>query len=108
MVFDGFYNLMDHRKVVHPSNKKCKNFPTNCTFGDECCYVHHEQMEIDQINTNQNNNKTWNFKCNLCDEEIVERKDFMKHKKVKHGDTILPCEKFLRGGCSRNDDSCWF
>ena len=31
----------------------------------------------------------------------------MKHKKTKHGDTILPCEKFLKGECSR-EESCWF
>ena len=48
MEFDGFYNLMNHRKLVHPSNKRCKNFPGSCSFGNECWYVHEEAMEIDQ------------------------------------------------------------
>ena len=42
--FDGYYNLMDHRKVVHPSNKPCRNFPVDCKWGNDCWYVHH-QME---------------------------------------------------------------
>ena len=30
--FDGYFNLMTHRKIVHPSQKKCRNFPSNCKF----------------------------------------------------------------------------
>ena len=106
MEFDGYFNLMNHRKVVHPSNKRCRNFPGSCTFGNECWYVHQEPMEIDQCS--EERTTPWNFKCNLCDEVINERRDFMKHKKMKHGDTILDCQKFLRGECSRTDESCWF
>ena len=51
---------------------------------------------------------TWNFKCDLCDEKTKDHKDFMMHKKKKHSDTIVPCEKFLRGECTRADDWCWF
>ena len=46
-VFDGYYNLMDHRKASHPSNKKCRYYPTNCKFGSNCWYVHEEVMEVD-------------------------------------------------------------
>ena len=104
MEFDGFYKLMDHRKLVHPSNKKCRNFPGNCTFDKECWYVHEEPMDIDEVsNTNESI-----FKCDLCDEEITERKHFMLHRKSKHGDTVLNCEKFQRGECQRSNDLCWF
>ena len=107
MEFDGFYNLMNHRKLVHPSNKKCKNFPGSCSFGNECWYVHEEAMEIDQP-SDVHGIDSWNFKCNLCEEKIVERKDFMIHKKKKHGDTILNCEKYLKGKCVRSNEMCWF
>ena len=34
---DGYWNLMSHRKNVHPSNKKCRNFPGGkCSFGNGC------------------------------------------------------------------------
>ena len=33
MAFDGFFNLLNHRKKIHPSNKKCRNFSSgNCPF----------------------------------------------------------------------------
>ena len=63
-------------------------------------------MEIDQ--SHEESATEWKFKCNLCDEGINERREFMKHKKTKHRDTILECQKFLRGECSRTDESCWF
>ena len=108
MEFDGFNNLMNHRKIVHPSKKKCRNFPTNCTFGNDCWYVHHEPMETDEQTSDVNEGNSWNFKCNLCEEKILERRDFMIHKKTKHGDTVLTCQNFLRGECSRSEESCWF
>ena len=82
MDFDGFYHLMNHRKSVHPSNKRCRNFPANCKFGNDCWYIHEEQMETEQINVPPAS--SWNFKCDLCNEKLVERADFMTHKKLKH------------------------
>jgi hypothetical protein len=42
--FGGYWNLMNHRKTAHPSNKLCRNFPQNlCTFGSDCWYVHKEK-----------------------------------------------------------------
>ena len=55
-----------------------------------------------------NEANTWNFKCNICDEKIIERRDFMAHKKTKHGETVLACQNFLLGKCSRSEESCWF
>ena len=57
--FDGYWNLMTHRKQVHPSNRKCRNYPGNCLRGNTCWFVHVEGMEIDKEvekdNTNKNN-----------------------------------------------------
>ena len=102
MEFDGYYNLMNHRKVAHPSKKKCRNFPGDCTFETDCWYVHHEHPpEFKEANA-------WNFKCNICDEKVIERREFMAHKKTKHGETVLACQNFLLGKCSRSEESCWF
>ena len=65
-----------------------------------------EPRDIDESPAAKAN--SWNFKCNLCDEIIDERRDYMKHKKEKHSDTILPCEKFLKGECLRTNETCWF
>ena len=106
MQFNGYFNLMEHRKNVHPSSKKCRNFPASCTFGEKCWYVHEQPMEVDLEKDVQQN--SWNFKCNVCDEEFQERICFMKHKKTEHPDSILECQNFKRGKCQRTDELCWF
>ena len=102
--FDGYITLMDHRKEAHPSNKKCRNYPNSCRFGVKCWYLH----EDTDSNREVNNVIEGSFKCIECDEEIIERRDFMVHKKSKHPQSVLMCEKFKRGECTRNDSSCWF
>ena len=106
MEFDGYHNLMNHRKVVHPSNRKCRNFPGSCTWGNECWYLHHEPMDIDQSHVDSVTQ--WNFNCNICGEGINERSDFMRHKKSKHSETLLDCQSYLRGECTNTSESCWF
>ena len=97
--FDGFYNLMNHRKSVHPSSKKCRNFSAGkCTFNNDCWYVHGEENE-DTLD---------NFKCDLCDKVFRGRTYFMKHKKLLHHQYVPSCEKFNRNKCSRTDNECWF
>ena len=101
MDFDGYFNLMNHRKIVHPSNKKCRNFPSNCSFGSECWYVHIEQEKDTEEFSD-------NFKCDTCEEEIRGRNNFMKHKKMLHSETIPTCNLFKLGKCSRSEETCWF
>ena len=98
--FEGLRNLMKHRKAEHPSNKKCKNFPDNCSWGKECYYIHEEPMDIDE--------KEWNFKCVLCEQLFLQRRDFMVHMKSNHRGKVQLCEKFSRGECERAEQSCWF
>ena len=105
--FNGYNKLMDHRKDVHPSKRKCWNYPDNCKWGNSCWFVHPEEpMDIDQSQEKPPVHSF--FKCNHCGETIKEHGDFMKHKKTKHSDMILPCENFLKGMCMRNEDTCWF
>ena len=101
MDFDGYYNLMDHRKNVHPSNKKCRNYlKGECSFGDKCWYVHEEKPS--------NESSFDNFKCNLCDSNYKGRTNFMKHKKLLHPEYVSSCGKLSTGNCKRNDNDCWF
>ena len=105
MEFDGYWNLMTHRKNAHPSNKKCRNFPGNCNFGSECWYAHDEAMDTDHA---QDTEKGVIFKCNMCEEIFKQNSDFMKHKRSKHTGSNRNCDKFNKGQCERSADDCWY
>ena len=110
MEFDGYWNLMNHRKVAHPSNRKCRNFPDNCNFGSECWYVHDEKMDTGE--SGQKNAESVqsvsNFKCYPCEEEFGSKQVFMEHKKKKHEGNLKPCKKFADTECLRSKEECWF
>ena len=101
MDFDGFYNLMNHRKSVHPSNKQCRKYLADgCTFGDDCWYVHNEVSKPEETFDN--------FKCDLCKKDYKGRANFMRHKKLIHSEFVPSCEKFSVGKCTRGEKECWF
>ena len=101
MAFGGYYNLMNHRKKMHPSNKKCRNFSSgNCPFNSDCWYVHDNTMDSDVLCDR--------FKCNFCDFEVQGRDAFMKHMKKNHIVNVQTCEKFMKNDCVRDDHDCWF
>ena len=106
MEFDGYYNLMEHRKITHPSNKRCKNFPGSCTFGNKCWYLHIEPMDTEPSMNNEENIS--NFNCNMCDFTCKEKTIFMMHKKSSHKEVNKLCDKFQNGQCSRSEADCWF
>ena len=99
--FEGFKNLMRHRKAKHPSNKKCKNLEKGCTYGVDCWYVHEEDlMETDESNDNFGNE---NY-CHVCKADFVTKNNYMKHKKKEHTDRVAICEHFLKKRCTRKQD----
>ena len=111
--FDGFRNLMEHRKREHPSNKKCRNYPEGpegrCFRGKTCWYVHEEQlMDVDESLVSENSIEEVKFKCNFCGKMFGTKNDFMRHKKLDHAENVSNCEKFEKGTCSRDDSQCWF
>ena len=98
--FDGYINLMNHRKQVHPSNKICKYFSEgDCRHGEECWYVH----ELNEIQGTSDS-----FKCDLCKKEFKGRDNFMKHNKIFHISGVPNCEKFIDGKCMKRANECWF
>ena len=49
--FSSYWNLMNHRRQKHPSNKICRYFQKNeCIHGVNCWYRHDEPMEIGNTN----------------------------------------------------------
>ena len=93
MEFDGFWNLMNHSKSSHPTNKKCRNYPLNCQFKTECWYVHQDDKSEDKSELGVNDAKLMEkFKCNICEFEFDSKHSLMKHKKDSHVATVQKCE----------------
>ena len=100
MDFDGYFALMAHRKQVHPSNKRCRNFSSgHCKHGENCWYVHSELVAEENVSSI--------FNCEICGNTFKERTLFMKHKKLSHPQFVPECEKFALGKCQRAQE-CWF
>ena len=98
--FDGHWNLMQHRKFNHPSNRKCRDYPEKCIRGSTCWYIHTEEMEVD-------NSPNVRFNCNFCDFECERKNALMEHKKEQHPSEVNFCSKFVSGTCFR-DVKCWY
>ena len=104
--FEGYVNLMNHRKFAHPSNKKCRNFPdAGCKWGKTCWYVHAEElMEVDESFKQEEKKHT----CYICSTEFETKDTLKKHKKKEHSSNVQRCEKFLENKCERGPIDCWF
>ena len=77
--FVGYYNLMDHRKSSHPSNRKCRNYPGSCRFDTRCWYVHEDKVVKEQ----ETNSKTPNsFTCKSCSLSFVTQNSLDEHMKI--------------------------
>ena len=98
--FDGYRNLMQHRKFNHPSNRKCRDYPEKCTRGSTCWYVHSDEMEVD-------NSPQKNIKCDFCNLEFETKRALMAHKKENHPTRVNLCSLFMSGDCPRDID-CWY
>ena len=106
--FTSFWNLMNHRKQKHPSNRKCRNFVRGeCKHGELCWYVHDNVMEIDSQNTQENQPTETKVKCYICDTDFSSKNEMMNHKKTEHPSNIV-CKNFLLGLCRRPENQCWY
>ena len=107
--FEGYHNLMNHRRDIHPSNKKCYLFSDGKCPRDnkKCWYVHEEQlMEVDE--SFQSENQETKLICNVCKEEFNTKDALMKHKKKEHPDKVRPCTDYSAGTCIRSNEQCWY
>ena len=103
---DGYVNLMNHRKEVHPSNRKCRNFPDGkCNWGKKCWWVHAEDLMDFEESIKEDELK---HKCYICNFEFETKDSLKKHKKKEHPENVKKCENFSSNKCKRKDTHCWF
>ena len=102
--FDGYYELMTHRKSKHPSARTCRYFKRDeCIFSSEVCwYRHDETLEVEQ------EKKFSKLTCQYCSETFEGKKDLKMHMKRKHRELVAKCTDFENGKCQLKEYWCWF
>ena len=69
--FTSYWNLMNHRKQKHPSNRTCRYFFKNACFHVvNCWYRHDEPMETDARASQSFPPARSELKCDLCDKSF--------------------------------------
>ena len=82
--FTSYWNLMNHRKQKHPSNKNCRYFLKNeCIHGNKCWYRHIEPMEVDEVPNSYHQNSV-EVKCQFCGQVFEGWDKLREHKRTKH------------------------
>ena len=96
--FSFLKDLMIHKKKKHTEIVDiCWNFSNDaCPFGDVKCWFQHK---VDP-NVNSNNSGNKSVKCNICGKISNNKKDFMKHRKEKHEETLQICKLLKNGNCT--------
>ena len=101
--FTSYWNLMNHRKQKHPSNRTCRYFlKQQCVHGIDCWYRHDEPMDTD---SGPNMSSSTDYNCQSCNEKFDNWNSLRNHKRKEDSSSIL-CYKFLEGKCDRGVQDC--
>ena len=111
-MFSSKWNLMNHRRNMHPTNKPCRNDAIGrCNFTAEVCWWKHKsKVHTNNLHNAQNNGDNFNnnFTCFECNHKFELKDNLMKHKKREHPENCKECSKFNIGKCNLKDQDCWF
>ena len=102
--FQGYFQLMNHRKIEHPSNKICRYFKKNsCLFDkNDCWYKHPSEEEV------LKQSKQDELPCKDCDQTFNEQKELREHMKLNHVGSVRKCRYYENGCCERSNAKFWF
>ena len=109
-LFKTFSDMIEHRRIKHPSTKKCNNFP-NCERGDRCLYIHEGTSEdIQSAGTpHQEVQGENNVVCRICKESFGDKNAMMNHRKRDHLDKVGVCKNIANGlNCRKGPLHCWY
>ena len=106
--FSAWWNLLHHRRDVHPEKRRrCRNDIKN-----ECQYTEDTGPNGCWWKHGQNTSKSKNFEakygqtCNICNEDFRTKSDVMIHKKNKHEEKVPFCKDLKNGSCTFS--RCWY
>ena len=105
--FSDYWNLMNHRRDVHPERRRrCRNdLAGECErSGEECWWKHAPENTITEKRSTHDSRQS----CNICDEIFTSKSFLMIHKKKEHEESVPVCRDFQRGNCEYPLNKCWY
>ena len=105
--FRSFSKMIDHRRVTHPSNKKCNKFPA-CDKGDRCLYKHEGNKEAFETQAYQAHEGR-KITCRSCQQDFNDKDEMMMHRKNEHLSYVKSCKNIQAGiSCQKGPVYCWY
>ena len=105
--FKNFSQMIEHRRVTHPSNKICKKFP-DCDRGKKCLYKHQGVQENVETQAYQTQEAA-NIICRSCQQEFSDKNEMMIHRKIEHLNKVKGCKNIQAGvNCKKGSLHCWY
>ena len=108
--FESFGKMIDHRRIKHPSNRKCKWFP-ECERGETCLYKHETAVEsvengpVQAIPAQHGDQIT----CRICNTRFEDKNEMMMHRKSDHIEKVNMCKNITAGiTCRKGPLYCWY
>ena len=106
--FRTFSEMIEHRRLNHPSTKKCANFP-NCERGEQCLYRHEDATNDINIVNSQAQGAEGHITCRICLSEFHDKNEMMIHRKSEHLSRVGICKNIEAGLiCRKGPDHCWY
>ena len=107
--FETKWQLMNHRRDKHPTNKMCFYDAENkCSFSaDQCWYKHRESRSKTNSESRLTSKDRNVLKCFTCQNIFANIPSLMEHRKQNHIETVKSCNKFVEGNCDRGQ-KCWY
>ena len=103
--FSSYWHLMNHRKMEHPSNKKCRYYLNEmCRFDAETCWYKHEAESMENVQESSSIENS----CKDCGKTFLSKSDMMKHRKSEHKSKVSRCRDFLQERCNLSENACWY
>ena len=107
--FETKWQLMNHRRDKHPTNKMCFYDAENkCSFtANQCWYKHRDSRSNTNSDIRSSNQQTNEIKCFTCQNRFANVPSLMEHRKKNHIETVKPCSKYVENKCDRGE-KCWY
>ena len=107
--FTSFSEMIEHKRVNHPSTKKCNTFPA-CVNGDRCLYIHDGAVvnnEDVEAHGRQPYGEEGKITCRTCQGDFKDKHDIMVHRKREHLNIVGVCKNISAGiNCRKGPENC--